>query len=121
MRSAGPLPWPEKNWQGWSVGRWRQHPPERQSRLEALHGWTWSSHDDAWEIGFAHLSDYNAANGNCLVPAAYTLADGYKLGRWVGIQRRTQVKMHPERQSRLEALRDWTWNSKGEASSSEIN
>ncbi len=104
---------------GYKLGRWvsaqrtrrKEMPNERQFRFEALRGWTWNSLEDAWETGFAHLSDYSATNGNCLFPHTYVLPDGYKLGTWVAVQRRTRDKMPLERQSRFEALRGWTWKS----------
>jgi hypothetical protein len=110
---------------GYKLGRWvniqrvrrEQMPPERRVRLEKLSGWSWGkvrrkigTRVDAWESAFGHLSEYVAVNGNCLVPSAYVLSDGYKLGSWVTNQRQLFGKMPPERQARLEALSGWAWD-----------
>jgi len=83
--------------------------PDRKARLGALPGWTWNTFDAAWETSFRHLAAYAAANGDCLVASSHKLPDGYCLGQWVGVQRRGQVAMSPDRKARLEALPGWTW------------
>lgn len=84
-------------------------PPDRKARLEALQGWSWDPHTDAWETGFRHLEEYCNENGNCLVPSSLILPNGYKFGSWVVVQRGQRSKMPPERKARLEALRGWAW------------
>ena len=103
---------------GYGLGQWvtvqrtsqRRMPPERKARLESLRGWTWNPHDEAWECGFRYLADYVAANGDCVIPQRYKLADGYRLGQWVATQRGNQSTISAERKARLAALTGWTWS-----------
>jgi hypothetical protein len=50
--------------------------------------------------------------GDALVSQSFKSADGYKLGQWVTIQRTVyrDGEMSKERQARLEALPDWSWD-----------
>lgn len=45
--------------------------------------------------------------------------DGYRLGRWVGVQRRTYKagRVAADRIAQLEALPGWSWNTKAELGS----
>jgi superfamily II DNA or RNA helicase len=88
---------------------------ERQARLEALPGWAWSATDNAWEIGFNYLNEYQSINGHCLVPSTFKSNDGYKLGIWVGEQRKKRDEMLAYRKVKLESLHGWTWQPQDEA------
>lgn len=104
---------------GYKFGSWvlRQrsfevnHTPERKARLEALAGWSWNTNVDRWETGIRHLTDYESLHGDCLVPSALKLIDGYKLGSWVIVQRSNKESMTLQRRERLETLAGWAWNS----------
>jgi superfamily II DNA or RNA helicase len=65
---------------------------------------------DPWGFGFGALQDYSEQHGNCLVPVSFKPPNGYRLGGWVNMQRSTRYKLPAEHQSRLEALKGWSWN-----------
>ena len=90
---------------------------ERRRRLEALPGWTWNPVEYAWEDGFARLQSYAQREGDSRVPGPYRDSDGYRLGQWVGVQRRgyQQGTLEDERARRLAALPRWTWNPSDDA------
>ena len=57
----------------------------------------------SWEFWFGLLEQFKAAEGHCRVPASYKL-DGFKLGKWVVIQRRAEDSMTSERKQRLDDI-----------------
>ena len=85
---------------------------DRESRLEALPGWTWDAFADRWEEGFGQLQQYVERHGDASVPRSYTV-DGYRLGLWVKTQRRSHSAgtLDADRESRLEALPGWRWKA----------
>jgi Helicase associated domain len=78
-------------------------PVERKARLDAL-GLVWDPYVAQWEEGFGHLQAFVAEYGHCRVPRKHVTADGYRLGGWVGVQRREQDSMTAQRKARLDAL-----------------
>ena len=70
--------------------------------------------EDLWKIGFFHLKEYVENNGNCLVPAAFKLPNGYRLGRWVSLQRSAKDELSPDRKAAIVALTGWSWNVRDE-------
>jgi superfamily II DNA or RNA helicase len=60
----------------------------------------------SWEFWFGLLEEYVEQHGDANVPARYETADGYRLGQWIGHQRRAYAKgeLDPERERRLEEL-----------------
>ena len=98
---------------GW-VGKQRdtkdQMDPDRRRRLEELPGWSWDVLSHQWEEGFSHLKQFSEREGHCRVSATYKTNDGYRLGQWVRVQRRTKDQMDPDRRRRLEELPGWSWD-----------
>ncbi|WP_132471894.1 DEAD/DEAH box helicase [Rhodococcus sp. SMB37] len=88
---------------------------DRERRLQAVTGWTWSSRTDQWEEGFHRLLDYVDIHGDARVPASCTV-DGYRLGLFVNNQRHFYAKgtLRTDRRQRLEALAGWTWSPRAD-------
>jgi Predicted helicase len=89
---------------------------ERVRRLEALPDWSWLPYADIWEEGFSLLMQYVEREGHCSPPNTHK-QNGYRLGQWVGMQRRQYAGGHldSERILRLESLPEWTWSIRDEA------
>jgi len=85
---------------------------ERDHRLQEVPGWTWNPQADQWEEGFRHLVQYVESHGDARVPTSYTV-DGYRLGQWVLVQRRTNTEgiLNVDRQRRLQELPGWIWDT----------
>ena len=81
--------------------------PERKQRLDDI-GFVWDMSAEKWEVGFSKLLQFKEAEGHCRVPKYFEL-DGYKLGEWVSIQRKTPYSMADERKQRLDAI-DFAWD-----------
>jgi len=85
---------------------------DRQRRLQDQPRWTWQAKADMWEEGFQRLLDYVARHGNAGVPVSF-IADDFKLGGWVHMQRVTYSKgaLRPDRRLRLQELPGWMWGA----------
>ena len=106
---------------GFGLGNWvaDQHhryrrgtlDPKRRARLEALPGWTWDTQEATWDEGFAHLQRFVRREGHARVPSDWR-EDGYRLGQWVGVQRRgfKLGRLDSVRRERLETLPGWVWD-----------
>ena len=65
--------------------------PDRFKRLNDI-GFVWDPVADEWEAGFAKLEQFKTREGHCRVPAGH-IEDGYKLGFWVALQRKSRKLM----------------------------
>jgi hypothetical protein len=83
---------------------------ERIQLLEELPQWSWNPLVDQWNEGFEYLKKYVEEHGHARVFAQFKY-EGFNLGQWVGIQRRSKKsnKLDLERIKLLEALPQWSW------------
>ncbi|MDB4123234.1 Helicase associated domain protein, partial [Planktomarina temperata] len=75
---------------------------ERKQRLDDI-GFIWDTYAKAWEEGFSKLLQFKEAEGHVNVPQRYNL-DAFKLGQWVGTQRRHKDDMSYESRQRLDDM-----------------
>jgi hypothetical protein len=92
---------------------WDQLSDERQQRLQALPGWTLNMLDDKWDTGYRHLVECVETHQSAQVLQSYVTDDGYRLGKWVSVQRRTWDKLSEDRNQRLAQLPGWTLDTRG--------
>ena len=60
-------------------------------RLDTL-GFVWDVRGFAWTMNFQNLTAYAEKHGHVLVPERYKTPDGFRLGRWVSMQRVAKSK-----------------------------
>jgi superfamily II DNA or RNA helicase len=102
---------------GLALGAWVDHQrqikdrlsPARRQRLDAI-GFDWNPHDTDWEMGFGYLQRYLQREGHCNVPQSYK-ENGYRLGKWVSVQRANKDKLSPDYRQRLDDL-GFVWDSR---------
>ncbi len=84
---------------------------ERWQTLEALDGWVWDTREAAWRKGLDYAERFVEREGHARVPAEH-MQDGFRLGQWVDVQRRTYKggKLPARRRRALEALDGWVWS-----------
>jgi superfamily II DNA or RNA helicase len=75
---------------------------ERRQRLDAL-GFDWDPLQSDWEEGYSHLKRYKDREGHCRVPQKF-IENGFRLGRWVNVQRRERDSMAEQRRRKLDEL-----------------
>lgn len=93
---------------------WDQLADERRRRLQTLPGWTLNVLDGKWDTAYRYLLKYVEENGTAQVKQSYITDDGYRLGKWVSVQRRIWDKLSGDRRQRLQALPCWTLNARGD-------
>jgi hypothetical protein len=83
----------------------------RIDRLESIPGWSWNPKRERWGVGFAKLLEYVNSHGDARVPLAYVTPEGFRLGNWIAIARRTRSKgqLSADRTKELDALPGWSW------------
>ena len=97
------------NWVGVQRRRQNRMSPERKQKLNEI-GFIWDQLSDEWEEGFGNLVAFSETEGHCIVPKSLKL-NGYNLGNWVGVQRRRQNRMSPERKQKLNEI-GFVWNTR---------
>ena len=105
---------------GFPLGKWVSSQRSRKNReilsaerirqLEQLKGWRWDPRGSAWDDGYTHLLRYVRRNGSGLVPFSHKTKTGYRLGKWVDVQRRSKDTLAFERKEKLERVGGWVWN-----------
>lgn len=93
---------------------WDQLTDERRQRLQAIPGWTRNVLDDKWDSGYGHLVAYVDTAASAEVPQSHVTDDGYRLGKWVSVQRRIWDKLSEDRRRRLAQLPGWTLDARGD-------
>jgi hypothetical protein len=83
---------------------------DRVKRLDDL-GFIWDVFEQQWEAGFSALMRYEEANRDCKVPQRFIDDTNFKLGSWVGSQRRKKDKLSPEKLTRLNDI-GFVWKTK---------
>ena len=96
-------------WVSIQRGRVSKMPLERRERLDAI-GFVWDPLQQAWEDGLHHLQAFMSREGHCMVKSEHD-ENGFKLGNWVKVQRRSKLKMSPERRQKLNAI-GFVWSAK---------
>ena len=95
---------------GFKLGQWVSHQrraedsisAKRRQRLDTL-GFDWQPFESNWEEGFLALMAFHEREQNCLVPHRH-VEDGFKLGAWVGNQRKAVLTMPEDRRQRLDTI-----------------
>ena len=77
--------------------------PEQMEQLISA-GFTFDPHQDSWDRGVANLKSFKRENGHLYVPYEYTSKDSFKLGHWVGTQRRNKSNLSEDRRAQLSDL-----------------
>ncbi len=107
---------------GWRLGGWVVHQrslfesdrlsAEHITTLQKLPGWTWDPFYDAWEYGFAKLTEHVRRHGDARINKDYVDDNKFRLGGWAAEQRTvfSEGKLSQVRRRRLEAFPGWRWN-----------
>ena len=66
-----------------------------------------------WDFWYGLLERYTKENGNSRVPRRFITSDGYKLGDWLGKQKKDykEQSLSVDRTKKLELFDDWVWDN----------
>ncbi|QII07817.1 DEAD/DEAH box helicase family protein [Rhodococcoides fascians A25f] len=84
---------------------------ERVRLLEALPGWSWAPQAEKWDRGYKFLTAFVAREGHARVPNTH-VENGFRLGKWVTVQRGNQRNLSASDLDRLQSLPGWVWDSR---------
>lgn len=97
--------WGEHRIGAW-INAWRtrrdQLTPEQQLGLEAIPGWTWNRHSDAWETNFASLAAFAAEHGHIRPRLDAANDEERVLARW---KRNNKSRLSGQTNERAQRLR----------------
>jgi hypothetical protein len=85
-------------------------PEPRKVQLDAL-GFVWDVAEHEFQVGLAHLREYKAHHGDCLVPNLYQTDNGFKLGTWVANRRKRCEILSASHRAQLNFL-GFAWDAK---------
>ena len=98
-----------------NLGRWvsRQRKTKHRLTIERLKqlneiGFCWDPLVAQWEDAFTLLTEFKEQKKHCRVPGGFKV-DGFKLGAWVGTQRRSKSSLSQDRIERLVSL-GFSWD-----------
>ena len=80
-------------------------PNEQMEKLKSI-GMVWDVFDDQWNEGYSKALEYYYEHKNLRVLSNYVTKDNFKLGQWLGTQRRTYKKgtLPTEQIKKLESI-----------------
>jgi superfamily II DNA or RNA helicase len=76
--------------------------PEQIRKLDSL-GFSWEAFAEQWEQAFTALKEFRDRVGHCRVPLGLEI-NGFRLGTWVGVQRKNKSQLDEGRIKRLDSL-----------------
>ena len=85
---------------------------EKKQLLESLSGWKWAKPKTEWMEVFDLMKDFERSNGHINFPMKYETESGFKLGRWVEVQKANEDSLSSEKKQLLESLSGWKWAKK---------
>lgn len=92
---------------------------ERIKLLGQLEFWSWGSRlDGSWELGYTALCMYVSEHGQLPI-ARYVDSEGFRLGQWIGVQRKAYHagRLSHERIECLLKVDGWVWKGRERRSS----
>ena len=98
------------NWVKWQRAKRSSLSLDKIKRLDEL-GFVWDPREQLWEQGFEQLAEYKKQHGNCEVKSRFVSLDGYALGSWVSVVRKSKEALSSDRFKRLDEL-GFVWDPK---------